>query len=180
MDEDSYVNSSFEVLLAQQKEFIEEWCQPPVYRDPRIEQIIRSSDSAEDKWKQLQRLCNGKKKVQGNTYFCTLTTLPGFKDYKLWLQALYKVLNRKFVLSYVITAEHLDSNMHCHILIKAKQQVQKKHFHSYCKATGATIIDVRKVSEDNGIEDYMELENPTFTNFSEFQDFIFKHFNGSN
>jgi len=114
----------------------------------------------------------------GNTYFCTVTTPPGYKEYQKWLVAISKILKRKFVLSFTIVAEHIETNLHAHILINANKQVQKKDFHSYCKATGASIIDVKKVTEDNGIEDYLQLENPSFTTFHEFANFILEYTNG--
>lgn len=140
--------------------------------------LTHACDSAEAYCKEWIRVHRKSKRIEGNTYFCTLTTLPGFQDYDLWLKAIDKVLKRKFVVSFVIAAEHIKTNLHAHILIRANKQVQKRDFHTYCKATGATIIDVRKVTDDNGIEDYMKLENPSFTNFTEFQKFILDNVNG--
>lgn len=148
------------------------------FKDSVQYNLTHNCDSAEAYCKQWIKVHRKSNKVEGNTYFCTLTTPPGYNDYQSWLNAIDRVLKRKFIKKFTISAEHIKTNLHAHILIDSTKQVQKRDFHTYCKATGASIIDVKKVSENNGIEDYMKIENPSFTNFSEFSNFILNYING--
>lgn len=72
--------------------------------------------------------------------------------------AVVKQLNRAWD-NVKYAFEHEDTNIHCHAIIEyAKTGINKTNFDSHIRKYGN--VDVRLISRDNGLEEYISKENP--------------------
>lgn len=86
-----------------------------------------------------------------------------------WFNLLCKQLESKLFLTWVACVEHIDRNIHSHVLVTTKHaNLSQQSFKAFVKKHR---LDIRKVSSNNGIETYQSKENPTFEETKGFREF---------
>jgi hypothetical protein len=100
-------------------------------------------------------LASYKRKKNIHTYFLTLTTDPEKRvtlaDLKKYC---YNFVARKGVLEWGGCIEHIDSNMHAHIMFKYNGSFRRHYLSAYSRNFGH--FQLRRVTVDNGIQKYIE------------------------
>lgn len=93
-------------------------------------------------------------------YFITFTLDPtkGTPSQDTFEQTVRKQLGRSVMSSAMYSIEHPQTNMHAHALVQVNHNLTASNFESYSKRYGHVRID--RVARDNGIQAYMEKENP--------------------
>jgi len=88
-------------------------------------------------------------------YFITYTLDPQkARTHEQWIARLKIEMSRKFVRSFKMVIENRDTNKHAHAYVRTNTLVKKgSDFHTYNKYFG--MVDVRKVENDNGVDDYL-------------------------
>lgn len=105
-------------------------------------------------------------------YFLTLTRNPKYTLEEWWADVT-KVCNQtlhKFISGVV---EHMDKNIHAHIIVESKYNLDPKRYKSfYGKHPGSNNAErVKKIKWDNGTQTYVSKENHPYTNLEEFLEF---------
>lgn len=101
----------------------------------------------------------------GGRFFLTFTLkpeLPGLQSHsEQWIsafrRAVIKQLQRQIITSGSYVFEHVDLNCHCHAYVTSNYNITRKHFESVTKKFG--YVDLRRVTHDNGVEEYMGKEH---------------------
>lgn len=83
-----------------------------------------------------------------------------------WFSRLCKQLQRKFVKRFQCSLEHLDSNIHAHVVIRSDEYLRKRHFAAF-----PGHVDCRTVRTDNGVSDYISKENKIFDDIIKLREF---------
>jgi len=96
----------------------------------------------------------------GGTYLLTFTRDPSVSTYNWWKQLLRALRLHSYKAA---TIEHIDSNIHCHAIVESKFNLYKGSYKAF-----KSRIDFRKISTDNGVEDYLSKENGCFYSLEEF------------
>lgn len=78
-------------------------------------------------------------------------------DKALFRAAVIKQLNRSIFLKVRFAEEHKDTNYHIHAICTSKFNLNKTNFESHSRKHGH--VDVRHVTEDNGLDEYISKEN---------------------
>lgn len=130
----------------------------------RVDMITNSIDP-EAQFKLYLKELNKKDKTADNYYFITFTKKPDIELNK-WYSRLRYEIGRK-IMGQLIKGciENHETNIHCHIYVKATQKIQKRDFSTYEKAFG--YIDLKKVNINNGIEEYIDKQGKTFHSIGE-------------
>jgi len=100
-----------------------------------------------------------RKKYDNNAYLVTFTRNPNSKhNLEAWLKRIDKEINKSFVVECVTNIENHTTNIHCHAIIIANRQVQKKDFKVFERDYG--YVDVKRKKIDNGMEEYIVKDMP--------------------
>nr|DAO41666.1 MAG TPA: hypothetical protein [Cressdnaviricota sp.] len=103
------------------------------------------------------------------TYLLTFTYNARSGTKLEWFNLLCKQLESKLFLTWVACVEHIDRNIHSHVLVTTKHaNLSQQRFTSFTKKHR---LDIRKVSLNNGIETYQTKENPTFVESKGFREY---------
>jgi len=118
------------------------------YLSPVLVQKLQVSEAVKDKPK------------LGGTYLVTFTRDPSVTIVNWWKQLLRALRLHSYKAA---TIEHADSNIHCHAIIESKVNLSKDRYKAF-----KSRIDFRKISTDNGVEEYLSKENGCFYTVEEF------------
>lgn len=108
-------------------------------------------------------------------YLLTFTRDPAV-DRHLWYERLVKALSSKMFKTMRASIEHIESNIHCHALVTVECNLSRDKFTSYLKDAKNAIraLDIKKVSKDNGIGEYIAKESKVFDNLVDFENYYSK------
>lgn len=91
------------------------------------------------------------------TYFVTFT-YNNVADKDEWEDRVITELSKKSWITSKYCIEHKDTNIHAHALVTTKYKKTRRDFAVFERKFGG--VNVKLVSKDNGILDYMEKECP--------------------
>lgn len=95
-----------------------------------------------------------KKRQLRNTYFATFTIDPEKGKTESDLRSfLKKFVQRTKLSQWVATIEHMDTNLHAHVMFTYEGYFYKRYLQSYAKKFG--IFQLDRVVRNNGIEKYI-------------------------
>ena len=107
-----------------------------------------------------------KKTTALKIYLLTLTCDNKVATKLEWFDDVIDALELKMFNFLAASIEHIDSNIHCHACVSSHNNIDKSRFKKFIKKHR---IDVRKISIDNGVSEYIGKENPSFDNILDFK-----------
>lgn len=136
---------------------------------PRYDSLTESQKVAlhQEEWdlEQVLKSLQAEVRHARYTYLITFTKRPEVSsDY--WFSRLVKQLERKFVISFKASLEHVNSNLHAHVVVQSTQFLKKQHFSSF-----PGHVDIKKIIKDNGVYSYISKENKIFDDIISLKNF---------
>lgn len=123
----------------------------------------------------MNRFYKPTKPTPKKRYFLTLTRNPVYSKQE-WLDDITKVCQQTLHEFISGTIEHLDTNIHAHVIVESKYNLDPKRYKKfYAKHPGSHNSErVKKIKWDNGTQSYISKENHPYQNLEDFIEYIQK------
>lgn len=112
-----------------------------------------------------------KQKYSNYSYLVTFTRNPNSRyDREQWLYRVDKEMNRKSFSEVNAVLEHIEENIHAHVIVQSNKPFTKNLFKVFNRDYG--YVDVRRINTDNGVRSYIEKDMPNGQEAQEKEDFL--------